>query len=420
VVYDMQLYKYLPPASDRMGALWALSSIREAAVLEYGPAGTTHYAIEGFMQLNAEMQARLFTTHMDETDIVMGDSTRLEDTIKEVDTVYAPSVLFLVASSISSIIGTDLDTICSALQPQTQAKLIPITGGGWRGDYTLGIREVLTALADKIVEERTEELPQACNIIGVNIDCYNFQSDLRELRYLLKEALGLTVHTVFTADTSVSEIKQAANAKFNLVLRGEGLECAELLHKRHGQPYVYGAPYGYKGTLAWLTQVSELVGKEIVADFAKYLRGQATKHSGSVRRALFHYKKLPSLLAGSLMQVQGMNSFLSGELGLDIKHIIVNHNRPTRLPEMDSTLAEKLNFNPSEDEKLALLATVRPSVVWGDGVLLDMAKDAPVKIQVANPNLSSTLIYDGTPFMGPNGATYMVERLMSGLRLSGL
>jgi len=416
----MQLYKYLPPASDRMGALWALSSLREAAVLEYGPAGTTHYAIEGFMQLNADMQARLFTTHMDETDIVMGDSTRLEDTLKEVDTVYAPSVIFVVASSISSIIGTDLDTICAALQPETKATLIPITGGGWRGDFALGIREVLTALADKIVEDRTEELPHACNIIGVNIDCYNFQSDLRELRFLLKEALGLTVNTVFTADSSVSEIKQAANAKFNLVLRGEGLPCAELLHQRHGQPYLYGAPYGYKGTLAWLTQVSELVGKEIDPNFAKHLRVQAGRHSGVVRRALFHYKKLPTLLAGSLMQVQGMYAFLHGELGLDMAHIIVNHNRPSRLPEIDPSWAEKLSFNPSEDEKLALISSVRPSVVWGDGVLLDMAKEAPVKIQIANPNLNSTLIYDGTPFMGLNGATYMIERLMSGLRLSGL
>lgn len=416
----MQLYKYLPPASDRMGALWALSSLREAAVLEYGPAGTTHYAIEGFMQLNADMQARLFTTHMDETDIVMGDSTRLEDTLREVDTVYAPSVIFVVASSISSIIGTDLETICAARQPETQATLIPITGGGWRGDYTLGIREVLTALANKVVAERTIELPNTCNIIGVNIDCYNFQSDIRELRYLLKEAFGLAVHTVFTADSSVSEIKQAANAKFNIVLRSEGLECAELLQSRHGQPYVYGAPYGYRGTLEWLQKVGQVLGKELDSNFAKHLRGHATKHSGTVRRALFHYKSLPTLLAGSLMQVQGMYAFLHGELGIDVKHIIVNPNRPTRLPEIDPVLAEKLSFNPSEAEKLALLASIRPSVVSGDGVLLDMASSVPVKVQVANPNLSSTLIYDGTPFMGINGATYLIERLMSGLRTSGL
>jgi len=401
-----------------MGALWALSSLREVAILEYGPAGTTHYAIEGFMQLNAQMHARLFTTHMDETDIVMGDSTRLEDTLKEVDTVYAPSVIFVVASSISSIIGTDLETICAAMQPEIQATLIPITGGGWRGDYTMGIREVLTALADKVVATRTTELPSACNLIGVNIDCYNFQSDIKELRHLLKESLGLTVHTVFTADSSVSEIKQAANAKFNIVLRHEGLECAELLQRRHGQPFVVGAPYGYTGTLAWLSQVSELVGKEIDASFAKYLRTQANMHSGTVRRALFHHKKLTTILAGSLMQVQGMHDFLGGELGLDIKHIVVNHNRPTRMPEMDPALLEKLNFDPSEDEKLALLSSVCPSVLWGDGVLLEMASGVPVKVQISNPNLSSTLIYDGTPFMGLNGATYMIESLLRGLRTS--
>lgn len=197
----MQLYKFLPPPSDRMGALWALSSIKDAAVLEYGPAGTTHYGIEGFMQLNAGMNARLFTTHMDETDIVMGDSTRLEETIREIDTVYAPPVLFVLASSISSVIGTDIATICTALQPHTQAKLIPITGGGWRGDYTLGIREALTALAAVVVKPRTQELASTCNIIGACIDGYNFESDLRELRFLLKEAFGFTVNAVFTAES---------------------------------------------------------------------------------------------------------------------------------------------------------------------------------------------------------------------------
>jgi len=412
----MQLYKFLPPPSDRMGALWALSSIKDAAVLEYGPAGTTHYGIEGFMQLNAGMSARLFTTHMDETDIVMGDSTRLEATIKEMDQAYSPSVIFVVASSISSVIGTDLDTICAALQPETQAKLIPITGGGWRGDYTLGIREVLTALARDVVKPPLQKYNTACNIIGANIDGFNVKSDLRELRFLLKEAFGFTVNAVFTAGSSIGEIERAAEARFNIVLRVEGLECAELLRERHGMPFVYGAPYGYQGTLKWLAQVSELVGSSVNADFATHINAQGADHGMGVRRALFQYKNLPCLLAGSLDQVRGMYAFQSGELGLDIKRVLVGHRAPMSMPELDPVLAAKLDFNSTEGEKLKLLSDTRPTVVWGDGVLLDMARDVPVRLQVANPNLSRTLIYDGTPFMGVNGATYMIECLLQGLR----
>jgi light-independent protochlorophyllide reductase B subunit len=412
----MQLYKFLPPASDRMGALWTLSTIKDAAVLEYGPAGTTHYGIEGFAQLNADMHARLFTTHMDETDIVMGDSARLETTIREVDEVYRPPVIFVLASSISSIIGTDLETICSALQPATRAKLIPVTGGGWRGDLTVGIREVLTLLAKEVVKPETDKLPAACNIIGVNIDCYNFQSDLRELRQLLKSSFGLEVNTVFTADSSLREIERATAASFNLVLRAEGLECAEVLRHKYGMPFLYGAPYGYQGTLQWLERVGELVGQGPDAEMTQRLREQGTKHCLYVRRALFQYHKPSCLLAGNFDQVQGLYTLLSGELGLEIVGLCVNHRRPPEMPELDSGLARTMRFNISEGEKLRLLAETRPTMVFGDGVLLGMAKDVPVKVQVANPNLTSTLLYDGTPFMGINGATYIIERMLQGLR----
>ena len=57
--------------------MWTLSSIKDAYVIEFGPAGTTHFAIEGMMQLNGH-RAYIYTTHINETDISFGTYERLE------------------------------------------------------------------------------------------------------------------------------------------------------------------------------------------------------------------------------------------------------------------------------------------------------------------------------------------------------
>ena len=101
----MSLVRYFPTPSDRMGILWSLMTIQQSIIIEYGPAGTTHYGIGFYSTLGVDQENRLFTTHMSEDDVVMGDVTRLEEAILEVDSSFHPEVIFIVASSISAVIG---------------------------------------------------------------------------------------------------------------------------------------------------------------------------------------------------------------------------------------------------------------------------------------------------------------------------
>ena len=81
----MQLCKYYPVANDRMGIIWTLSSIEGACVIEFGPAGTTHYAVEGVGSLNGNDKAKIYSTHMDQSDVTFGKYDRLEKAILEID-----------------------------------------------------------------------------------------------------------------------------------------------------------------------------------------------------------------------------------------------------------------------------------------------------------------------------------------------
>ena len=104
----MEAYKYFPVANDRMGIIWTLSSIKDACIVEFGPAGTTHYAIEGIGSLNGEDESKVYSTHMDQSDVTFGKYERLEKAIVEIDKNISPKYIFVMASSISSIIGADI------------------------------------------------------------------------------------------------------------------------------------------------------------------------------------------------------------------------------------------------------------------------------------------------------------------------
>ncbi|MBP3886575.1 MAG: hypothetical protein J6F30_02810 [Cellulosilyticum sp.] len=113
----MEMYKYMPLPSGRRGLLWTLASIQDACILEFGPAGTTHYAVEGIGSLNAAEGAKVYSTHMEEKDVTFGKMDTLEKAIVELDENVAPKYIFVMASSIASIIGADVKATCEALQP---------------------------------------------------------------------------------------------------------------------------------------------------------------------------------------------------------------------------------------------------------------------------------------------------------------
>lgn len=410
----MQLYKYLPMPSDRMGTLWALTSIKDACIIEYGPAGTTHYGIEGFMQLNAELRSKLYTTHMDESDIVMGDSTRLEETIKEVDSIYKPRVIFVIASSISSIIGIDIENVCDNLRDEVKAKLIAFTGGGFRGDYTLGIREVLIALAKDVVNNCDEKIPNTFNLIGCNVDSYNFLSDTKEIENIMRECFGYKLNAIFTANSTLEEIENAARAGLNIVLRSEGLECAQILKDKHDTPYVEGSPYGLKGTLSWIKNIEEVLSITANQGYIAKETERARKNIMRFKFAVMPYKGLRTILAGNYDFVIDIFSFLKDELSLGIEKTFVNHNiRGANYRNMDENICNLTMVNPKEEEREGVISEVNPDILLGDGITLEMGQGAPIKLQVSNPNLDRINMYEYTPFMGFNGITYTIELLIN-------
>ena len=407
----MSLYRYYPPASDRMGSLWTLCSIKDAYIIEYGPSGNTSFAAVGFNSLNARPAADIFTTHINENDIALGSIDNLIAAVKEVDEKYSPKTMFILASSLVAVTGTDIAGICREMQRRVRAELIPADLGGYIGDHTYGVRKTLKLLCSDVVEDvcLNRDGVTTYNIIGSQVDCYNYRSDLKEMKRLLMEYYGLECGAVLTAESSMKEIYQAAGADFNVVMRSEGIDAAEVLQNRFGMPYVFGRPYGIKATADFLNTVSEMAKKSYDKD---KLRNEIDESKKALFELKQHIKKLRLrwMLSGNYDLVLGIGELL-GEIEYEDVFQIVNHKlRGKKYIGYDAAI-NQLKVNPSEKEITKAISEFKPNVVLGDAALLDMTShDASVfRFQTSNPNHRQFKFYDGTPFIGFNGIKYLSE-----------
>ena len=324
----MSLCRYLPTPSDRMGVIWTLLSVKGAVVLEYGPAGTTHFSVSMYGQMGVEPNQSLFTTHLSEDDIIMGDVTRLEEDIREIDQGYHPEVIFVVSSSVTSIIGADIKGVCNYMEQEIGARLIPVDTGGFKGDYSLGMREGYSLLAKSFATEMIEKKEATYNVLGASGCDYRMRSDLWEMRSLMQESFSYREHAILGLDSSVTALKELGAAAVNLVLREEALEAAKYLEETYGTPYVYGAPYGYEGTSRWLKKVSDSIGVPVNPELLAKLRMRKMNTAGYKRYASMyaHKENRPqAVIVGDANRIYGLSEVME-EVCIPVTLKISNHS----------------------------------------------------------------------------------------------
>ena len=403
----MSLVRFLPTPSDRMGIIWSLLAVQGAIVLEYGLAGTTHYSMGLYGGLGLRFQNRMFTTHMSEDDVVMGDVTRLEDAIVELDKSYAPKVIFVVASSVTAVIGTDIKGVCRYMQNEVKAKLVAFEQGGFRGDYSIGLAETYKLLVRNLPKKDVAQEAGVYNIIGASAWRYRMASDIWEVKSLLDEALGLSCNACLCCDTSVEELEDMGLAQVNIVLGNEGLAAAKYLQEKFGTPYVYAVPYGYNGTLSFLAQVGEAVGRE--PDSMVLLRLQ-TKEKSLSRLSLFtmmgNNKPKKAVVKGDYDLVQGVSAFLE-QGGITVLHKMCAHS----LKAIAEPAAD-VEAYAEESDWLQVIRGLHDTLILADDVALLQADADNMKVLISAPFMNSA-VATHMPFMGEKGADFLLEQMQA-------
>lgn len=401
----MSLVRFLPTPSDRMGIIWSLLAVQGAIVLEYGPAGTTHYSMGLYGGLGLRFQNRLFTTHMSEDDVVMGDVTRLEEALVELDKNYAPKVIFVVASSVTAVIGTDIKGVCRYMQNEVKAKLVAFEQGGFRGDYSVGLAETYKLLVRNLPQKGVAQEKGLYNIIGASAWRYRMASDIWEVKSLLSEALGLSCNACLCCDTSVEELQAMGKAQVNIVLGNEGLAAAQYLEEKFGTPYVYAAPYGYSGTVRFLESVGEAIGEMPQPLVLMRLR---MKEKGMSMLSMFAMmgggKKKQAVVKGDYDLVQGVSAFLE-QAGIRVVHKMCAHS----LKAIAEPAADVESY-AEEGEWLQLIRELRATLIFADDVALTQADASNMKVLISAPFMNG-VVATHLPFMGEKGADFLLEQI---------
>lgn len=441
-----------PVPSDYFGVLWALSGIRDLLVLEHGSTGTCNYNSFNYMIMNRQTpKGKLFSSGMDEDDVVMGRDEKIRDAIAELDCKYHPKMIALVATGVTSVIGLDLKGIIEEIQPKTNARLLSFPSGGFAGDYTAGIREVFSTLARDVSDDgsgnassKTDEF--TVNIIGPTIDSFNIVSDLAEIERMLR-LMGVRVNTVFTCNTDVDCIKNLKCASLNLVTRNIGLEAAEILKERFGTPYYYGLPFGVRGSIEWMKDISSMLG---IGLDRKVVRAEVERYGFSILELANHmqnFDHLKAMISCPHDYSTGLAAMMREEWGIDPALMVlpayfanVQAEKQDRMQNSTQTsvqnrtrarmqasevdggsitgIESELLIEPDCQTLKEAIDSIKPQIVFGNSYDLKIAKDVPIRIHAAFPAFDHIYRYDGTPFVGLRGHAYLTQLIINQLNLN--
>ena len=243
------------------GARWMLAPLEDAIHVIHGPVGCASYGstVRG-------RSFRLFSTALEEKDIVFGGRKKLIETIKDAKAIMPHArYIFVYATCSTAIIGDDMDFICKDMEKDLGYPVIFVNCPGFIGDsQASGHRIAFESILNRLIGqgERTEIGDYDVNIIGD----YNINNESKVLKSLL-EKMGIRVRCIFTGHADYEGIIAAHRVRLNLlVCQSSGRFLAEALQKRYGIAYLKVTFLGPSQTMASLRKIGQFLGLEREAE----------------------------------------------------------------------------------------------------------------------------------------------------------
>ena len=233
------------------GAIKALSTIKKSAILVHGPKGCV-YHINYILGMRGDRPSEIYSTCLDEHDVIFGAEQKLKGAIEELDQTLHPDLVFVLSCCASDIIGEDAGS--AVRNSKTRSRVIAISAGGFEGDFREGYSETLCQLVKELVKKNETRDSRSVNLVGM----LRSGPDLEELRSMLHQ-IDVKVNAVLTADATLKDIERIGAASLNIVVcEPAGKEAAELLQATCSIPYIIEElPIGYHCGIRLLERVAE-------------------------------------------------------------------------------------------------------------------------------------------------------------------
>lgn len=397
----MNKYSRLPIPNGRMGLLLTICGIKNTAIIEYGPSGTTHFAMD-FLRGTGENINNLYCAHIEEKDILFGNTRKLEKAILELDSKNIFKYIFVVSTSISELIGIDLENCCELIKDRVTAKLIPVTK--YPNDITFGIEKGLDLLI-KNQKLNSSLSKNKFNIIGITKEeCY-FRSNQKSIENLMGEFFKLTLNCNLGCSNTIEEIENFLEARINIVTRIEGLRTAKYLKDKYGIPYILVNFYSSKNIEESLKNIGIALNEKRINYLSKNDNNRIQK-----LKTFLKYKldglELNILVAGNYFECYGLTKIFEDDLGLKVSEIVVNHElsllHKEYLKEFEVRIINRKDWEEKE----------RYDIVLGDEEILN-ALNYKIGIRVSNPNIKARFFSNENSFIGVEGILKIGERILN-------
>lgn len=409
------------------GALWALDGIKDGMVIINGPTGCKFYhASISNSQLcrgtsynpgtiDEEFyfrQNRIPCTYLDGNDFIYGAEEKLRKALKKV-LEDKPTFIALVNSPGAALIGDDLEGILK--DEVSDIPFVAIENSGFSDSYYNGFQKAAIALLNKLKLERTEVVPKTVNLFGFSIYQKHYEGNIDELKRLLALSGVEVICTPFCACT-FDEMIKSSSAVANIVVAPEaGGEIAQWYEENVSIPTVTVAtPIGFDATEAFVKAVCEMcsVSPQPALHDIKYSRAVSFRHLQAFNSLSGYPKGTGYAVKGDFSLVRGLFNFLTPYLGM----------LPVALECIDedesllAVLNEELSQRGMDDVSSKIEGNYHMLFADGNTIAQEKAiQKVFTGVEVALPSLGYTDVIP-KPVMGAQGALYIIEQVINGLK----
>ncbi|MDR1135933.1 MAG: nitrogenase [Clostridiales Family XIII bacterium] len=387
-----------------------IGNITDCILIEHSPIGCSAYHPRfnfgykvGLLRRGKKLEnIRIFSTNLQENDMVFGAGGKLRQSIRDAYDRFSPKAVFISMSCSTAIIGEDIGSIAVEMEKALGIPVVPLFCEGFRSKHwSTGFDISQHGVVRQIVRKKRKKQDDLLNIVALWGTDYFTE---------MLAPLGLRVNYMIDM-ASFDELAQASEAAATATFcHTLGSYMATALEEKFGVPQIDAPqPYGVAATDEWLRAVAKAVGKEDIIE--EYIESE---HA----RILPRLKKLREQLKGVRGFVSTGSAFAHSmvevirELGVDVEGSLVFHHDPVydsgyekqnTLKHLVDNYGDIPNFSVSKTQQYqfyALLKRANPDfiVIRHNGV-------APLAAKMGIPSFAMgdehfPLGYDGIIRMG--------------------
>lgn len=236
-----KLSVYIPPfASDYTGVCSALFDFDCLVAVNDASCCTGHYVYYDEPRWT-QKQRPTFSTQLRNVDAILGNDEKVIQRVLDMANEIKSETVALVGTPVPAITGMDMRGMVCEIESRCGRPSFGFDTTGIKY-YDSGIAVAGKALIERFAEP-CEVKQGTVNVLGITPLDYGNCENEKDVEKALKD-MGYEVNARLFMGASLDDVKRLAAAELNVAVSYSGYECAKILEKKFGTPYVTAAPMG--------------------------------------------------------------------------------------------------------------------------------------------------------------------------------